>query len=535
MGAALPTIPEVRRWLGLLAIAYFPCWFLYAKDLWNRPHYQFFPLALFGAGCLGWRAWRDRTAGLEPNPGWLKVLISGAGLGLVGAAMLRSPFVGLFSSALAGVAVLGGLGGWRLVRSFVPCGLLLAILVRPPLNLDYEFVFDLRRFAVWGSSYLLEALHVPHFLAGNVIEVRGSRLFVDEACSGINSFLFVLALSLFWELWKRRPFLQTVFVVLSGATFVLAGNMLRIASGGWLQYSLHIDTLSGWRHGAIGLVLFAAYALLVFNCDVLLERVKGLFAEPRKADAAPVARPAAPPSAPQQGFMDLVAGALPERNRRRAGAFCTAVTVAGLALGVLVLLRTQLSRNATAAVPALTASATFQMPDTVGEWKRLPKNQYDESICQTELSGQPVFSRKWGYSDGKLTAIVSLDYPYRQMHDLTVCYKGHGWEMGETNLRIAQAGSDQPYAEVEMSRKPQYNGYLLFGVFASDGRWFEGLTGRLRARVGGGELGAVYQVQTLAASTAPISPEDKARLLSLFMQARKVLVQQVLDQINRHP
>ena len=45
--------------------------------------------------------------------------------------------------------------------------------------------------AVGASSALLDCLHVPHLMDGNTLQLLGKKLLVEEACSRVNSFVFM--------------------------------------------------------------------------------------------------------------------------------------------------------------------------------------------------------------------------------------------------------------------------------------------------------------------------------------------------------
>ena len=78
---------------------------------------------------------------------------------------------------------------------------------------------------------MLDLLGVPHLREGNILSIPGKQLLVEEACSGVNSVLFMSSACVFYVLWRRRPilFLPVIFFLTIGA--VLLGNLFRITSG----------------------------------------------------------------------------------------------------------------------------------------------------------------------------------------------------------------------------------------------------------------------------------------------------------------
>src|SRR3954471_9880340 len=94
--AALRRIPT--RWAvagGVLALAFLPLLIAHGRQLWLRPHYQFFPLALVGAAVLAWPALRDGPRS-RPRPTGLAVSYALAGLSwllLAAAFVYESPWL----------------------------------------------------------------------------------------------------------------------------------------------------------------------------------------------------------------------------------------------------------------------------------------------------------------------------------------------------------------------------------------------------------------------------------------------------------
>src|SRR5207253_3295331 len=161
-------------------------------------------------------------------------------------------------------------GGRRLLRSQAPALLLMAAIIPPPLSLDTRLADSLRILAVNWSSHLLDMLGVIHYRSGNVIELPGKTLLVEEACSGINSLLITMAGCLFYMLWRRASVISTILALMGSVSFVVLGNLIRITLGAWLKFHRNIDILSGWPHQAIGLLLFASYMLLIFSLERFL-------------------------------------------------------------------------------------------------------------------------------------------------------------------------------------------------------------------------------------------------------------------------
>ncbi len=264
--------PGMTVGLGLLfALGYGPLLTLFFINLWGRPHYQFFPLAMAGAGFLAWTRLTEAPRPFDPGrPLITFLLVAASWFCLMGATVLWSPWLGGIAAFIGLAGFLWWRGGKPLLRSMLPALLLVLTIIPPPLAADTRLVEQLRVLAVRWSSRLLDVLGVTHALSGNVIELPGQKLLVDEACSGINSVLITLAACLFYGLWRRRSAIHILVCLTSTLSFVLLGNLARITLGAWLRFRYNIDILSGWRHELTGLVLFVGYLAMILSMDQLL-------------------------------------------------------------------------------------------------------------------------------------------------------------------------------------------------------------------------------------------------------------------------
>ena len=165
-------------------------------------------------------------------------------------------------------------------------------------------------------------------------------------------------------------------------------------------------------------------------------------------------------------------------------------------------------------------------------------------------------SQRWVYRKGNLTVGISLDYPYDGVKDLCECYSLVGWDISEQqlldektlaeSLRISDSGG--PVARAELFRDLFGQGHLLFSSFD--------LAGNCRAVIKEIARGNVdqraenrlltfgnqqdnsqdvqppalpyIQVHLLARSFDKITPEVQSELLSLFIEARRILTPTVL-------
>ena len=514
-----------RRNAGLLAFGFAPLLLEFFANLWGRPHYQFFPMALAGAAFLAWSRLKEVSEPCEPGHGALTAALMGMSFcGVAAATALWSPWL----ASLAAVAGLAGVtwwvGGRERLQAVAPALVLLLTIIPPPLALDTQLMLSLQGLAARWSSRMLDMLGVANLLSGNVIELPRQKLLVAEACSGINSVLFSLAAALFYLMWLRRPVWRILVCLPCIVAAVLLGNVIRITLGGWLEFHRSVDILSGWRHEVAGMVLVVIYLALIASMDQLLEFLGQPLPEPLDAAELPEENP--PP------------GETLRVRRRLEPRWGQAVACAFAVLGVAELGRGWMHHHAQkvafrmASDSGLRPGAAFTMPEQIGNWKRL-----NSAVPGHEVETQGIFSHIWHYQRGQAVASVALDYPFRGYHDVTVCYTLQGWRIAREQRQGGQGtNSSMASVAVEMNREPVSQGLLWFSTVDEQGRCMEtpavahkllerwNLTGRVEP--------VSYRVQALMTGYSPPSPAEREAGRQLFDAARKLLVPQILGQME---
>jgi exosortase len=516
-----------RRDLGLLAFGFAPLLLLFFANLWGRAYYQFFPLALAGAGFLAWARLKEVPRPLSPGPGLATAALLGASFCvLIAATLWWSPWLASLAALLGVVGVGWWQGGARVAQALGPALVLTLTLIPPPLNLDVRLMLFLRGLAVRGSSRLLDAFDVVHYLSGNVIELPRQKLLLEEACSGINSVLLTLAMCLFYLLWRRRSVVRFLLCLPCVLASVLLGNIFRITLGAWLKFHHDIDILSGWRHELPGLLLLALYMALIVSLDESLNFLTS--PGPMMADAPAAPTPVSPLPDPMR-----VAGGVASRWARVAGCAFALLGVAELGRGWLHSHRQQ-TALVMASKSALRPGATFTLPEQLGNWKRL-----NAAALTQKVETQGICSKIWHYQSGATVATVALDYPFRGYHDVTGCYRLQGWRIGRQSLQ-AEGGTNSslPLMVVEMDKAPASHGLLWFSTVDEQRHWMEttemkrSFWDRFDLSGGFGLVPTSYRVQVLVAGYGLLAPDDQAAARQLFESARKLLAQQLFEQMQ---
>ena len=419
----------------VLALAFLPLLALHGRLLWAREHYQFFPLLLPAAIALAFHRCADLKS-LTAGSRFVAYALAGVAWVLLALAILL-PSPGL-SPVAALVLLLAGvfsLGGRSLVRCLLPCWLLLWLAIPLPGQLDSKLVASMQRLVSSSASEVLEVMGVLHTRSGDVLEVGGRQLLVEEACSGIHSLLPVLGCTLFWLGWNRRPFVHSVLLLATVLPWVLLGNVARLVAVATLDGRVGIDLGQGWGHEMLGFVTFAAMLGLVWSTDdwllfltYLLNLSKSskrqvplsYFDEGVKKPHIPssgedVEKPTVLPAAPPEP-----APTAADQPARRTTVLTAWPVLAAFALLAVIqaalLAQSRPSLTFSVALPAdtvraLNALGETALPERFGPWQRQG----------FEVKEQPAdfwlgqFSRQWQYQAGERSAMLAIYLSFRRL------------------------------------------------------------------------------------------------------------------------
>ena len=413
----------------------------------DRPRYDFTPLALVGAGFL-----IRREMSLTNSVGalwtWLTYAMTGAALlAALTAFLLHSPWlnaVAFFGCCTTVIRELLGVGWLR--RAWIPL-VMIALTVPLPFGLDEDIALKLRVVTSRLGGGVLDLLKVEYLLRGNVFEVPGNQLFVDEACSGVNSVFSVIVCCLFYMGLVGRGFVRTLILGVFSLLWVIVANVARVvvvvASAAWGGP----DLASGIAHDLLGVGVFLIAISLVVSTD---QFILGLFPMP---------------AGPPDNVGGFISGAVKPLQRTPLAA----QTLLGLGIGAITILFSVMyvvprggQKQRTVFVERFNNLSENAMPQRIGEWER-QKFETPKRDSNNELG---EYSRTWRYTRGGLSATVSFDYPFYGWHNLDRCYQAMGWTREEKESLDDGTG---PKMEVRYRRSAVEFAHLQFGLLSPDG------------------------------------------------------------------
>ncbi|MFO0941583.1 MAG: exosortase U [Pirellulales bacterium] len=255
---------------GILLVASLPLVVIYIWHTLDLPQYHFIPALVISFGLLFFGGW-DRSVQLPQGRMTWSLLILGAITAIVGAS-LWSPWLGTIGFLLMLGAFLGSCNiqeRWKLLRLWPLCWLIL----RLPLNFDFELTRWLQRVTARVSSIILDRFDIPHHLAGNVFHLPSGTLFVEEACSGIQSVFSLMFLAVLWVTWQHRSWLLLPIYVAFAVAWAGVMNILRVTIICYSQERWGLDLSHGLNHELLGYACLFVAIILLLSSDRLIRIV----------------------------------------------------------------------------------------------------------------------------------------------------------------------------------------------------------------------------------------------------------------------
>ena len=518
------------------SVAYFPLLIPFATRLWSRPEYQHFPFIFVAAIALFVCDWNIDVPAPQINQRRLRAIsltfMLSAGILLLVAYLLPDERVSGVSFVLCICSIATFAASVHVAPKLWRTLLLLWLIIPPPFGLDTKLIQWLRLLSTKFSSNALDILGVHHIATGNVLELPGRELFVDDACSGIVSALSVIAVVLIYTVWKGRSFIHSVALFIGSILFAVGMNVARICIIAWALAKYDVDWTSGTPHEILGLTLFVVTAIVVFSSDQLLEFLLGSIESQHVGSevSAWLIRKWNAMTSWMKRSESTADGALARAKRMAAciGHACpvwAAAITAALFSCSAALAFTVYTPRAPVDESCLTIAEQLDRdvaPESVGDWVR--RNYQKVVREENALFGKNSMVFSYENTATGQNATLSFDFPYRTgWHDLDFCYVSSGWSR---HGRGVVAHDDQwNVLEAAYERSGAY-GYLVFAEFEGDGKVVSPPTGKLREffwrknRQDPLTNTLVLQVQVWSESPKAVSKDDIERLRQLLFATR---------------
>ncbi len=225
-----------------------------------------FPAALY----MAWTQ-RDKLRLTPVRPsGWgIALLAWGAAQAVLGTAA-QWTWVSRMSFLISLVGAIAAVYGWRMVRQLTYPLCTLILMVAPPTFVFERLTLGLQLLASRLGEICLEALGYSVLREGNVLQMVGISLSVEEACSGIRSLLAILFMCVMYNFFFVRGNRMRGLILLMAVPVAILGNAGRIVASGIAGQYNH-DLVQGAAHEAFGYfsVIIAAIGCVAIHLGLL--------------------------------------------------------------------------------------------------------------------------------------------------------------------------------------------------------------------------------------------------------------------------
>jgi exosortase len=523
--------------------------FTYFAQQWSRPHYQYFPFVLGAFLWLLWRNGRQARPRAEDDAKNHRlaviVLLAVSWLLLAQSFLSNSPLLTLVSAILLVAAGFLQIDArWHLPYLW-GIWALLWLVVRPPLNRDQLLIEWLQGKSSRLSSIFLDWGRVEHLMDGNVLILPEKQFFVDEACSGIVSVLSIIACSVIYGVWRNRAPVHVVLLALAGVGWATFMNVIRITTIAIVFDRWGLDWSTGMSHEILGLVVFTFIFLALVSTDYLLLAV---LAPIKQRGGESVGQPihfgrrvvdfwdwlgrfGAPRTTSSSGNELSEASHGWKFSAQRSPGLAPLAAFAALAAAQLTIpywFQTPAVAKVNTIERALALDADV-LPSALAGLQRA-------GFTEQERASDDIFghhSRVYNFKDEQGNDyMVSCDFPFGpNWHDLTVCYRGIGWQLREQAVRPGGPEKEKPWSLVESGfAKPDGSAaWLVYSVFDEFGASIDPPTRSLFSEIWRSlekkrryaQQTRLFQVQVWTTSAGTVREGQREAAKKLLLEARE--------------
>jgi exosortase len=488
----------------------------------QKPHLQFFPLAI--AACVYFLGQSDESKGYFRSGAW----VIGAWILSILSAMLA---LYLGSPWLAHVVAIMLVGTWALLarpvlsvlRVVGICGLLVVTLPAP-LGWDKRLISGLQSFSSFACSRLMDLTNIVHVRRGNIIEVPSKPLFVEEACSGVDSQYALMAVAGVLLLLGRAHWWVGLVTILTVPIWAILGNLLRIYLIVIGLEWFGIDLSHGTTHTFLGLGVFVFTAWVHWSSVQFLNYLHLRW------------------SSREDGLKTSI------KSKGAVEAETIALGRLGLGWAIFPMclfaffpesVRAVMEFHASSDLPSITQEESGAFPgasDLVAPSGSQLVGFHTAYRDRNDMLGQ--HSRIWELASDLGPMTVSLDFPFRGWHPLWECYMNSGWQRERSEL-IESGGVS--FFETVLRNDLGDLAILHFSLFDQEanpykyegsvefrtqgGRWTNTILNRERPGDRAQEP-MTFQFQQIAFTSALPTSEQLGFLRQIFLENRAQIVSQ---------
>jgi len=266
--------------LGVLLVAAFWPVLLGIYGSWfdERSYMEHGILVIPAAAYMAW-AKRDKLAAITPQPSrWGIALVAWGALQAMLGAVGQWVWVSRMAFLVSFVGAIALVYGFRMIKELTYPLCTLLLMIAPPDFIFQALTLRLQLLASRLGSDALEALGYSVLREGNIIEMVGIKLSVEEACSGIRSLVAIVFMCVLYNYFFVEKKSMRVWILAFAIPIAILGNAIRIVATGIAGQYNHA-WVSGATHEAFGYVSVIVAALGCIGVHMVLlrfEKIRGV-------------------------------------------------------------------------------------------------------------------------------------------------------------------------------------------------------------------------------------------------------------------
>ncbi len=251
----------------LLTALFYPTWRWVGGEWLSNPYYSHGILVIAVSAYLLWRTARQIPSPAPDNRA-LVALVGFGGLYLF-FSNRHTFYLSAFVSVIMVASVIWLLWGLPVLRrvAFPLAFLWLAI----PLPIVERATLPLSLWAGKASTTLVRWLGLDVVVNGAAVQLPNTTLTIGAQCSGINSIIALLTLTVLAAYLLRGPWWGKFALVASAVPLAILGNVLRIANLLVVARFWGIDTAFDFYHNYAGGIFFVLVVLLMYPLSKALQ------------------------------------------------------------------------------------------------------------------------------------------------------------------------------------------------------------------------------------------------------------------------
>jgi exosortase len=347
------------------------------------------------------------------------------------------------------------LKGGSFARQFIFPLALLLLAFPIPGKIYMDVVFPLKLIVTKAASAMLTLMGYQVKVYGNIIEISSLFLGVADACSGLNSLMAMLTLSIFYSYLVIRKWYFRLAIVISMLPLIIMVNIIRVTTTAVVAVKWGSELAEGKLHSLWGIAVFIFAVLGLMAITKLFTVMESRMSHDRyeKPSISPLSRGG------KGGFScSVVATSGMRVNKGKLLMVFVLLLMSGL-LSVYIQNRGEGAQK---------ASLPLRLPMEAPGWQG---SQFS-AVMPKEVGPDDFILRQYRQKGGPSLNFLALYSRISNYHPPALCYQGSGRELTEIPAVKSSSGKIR-LAGLMGKMGPEtilvYHGFYIGGKVIPDG------------------------------------------------------------------